>query len=117
MLDRIQASPSARKRSCVVSVNWREPSSLSGEFEPMRWVAVNRGAPERPRFVVMMTTPFVARDPYIDDAAALLSTSIDSMSFGFTSARRLTMLSCVLATFVMPPARVIEFTPDGIDTL
>ena len=35
-----------------------------------------------PRFVVMTTTPFAARAPYIDDDEASLSTDTDSMSDG-----------------------------------
>src|SRR5882757_10480305 len=101
--------------SVVVSLKTREFRSLSDEYDPNRCETVKRGAPARPRFVVMMTTPLVARDPYMDDAAALFRISIDSMSFGFTSARRLTMLSCVPE--IPPPARVIEFTPLGIEAL
>src|SRR5258708_18920558 len=100
----------------TVSVNTREFSSFSGENCPTRCVSEKRGVPAWPRLVVMITTPFVARDPYIDDAAALFSTSMDSMSAGFTSARRLTMLSWVLAG-APPDALVIEFAPPGIETL
>ena len=59
----------------------------------MRLVRLNRGSPPVPRFVRMITTPLVARDPYIAVAAADLSTSIDSISSGFRSARRFTRAS------------------------
>ena len=41
--------------------------------------------PSAPFFVVMMMTPFAAREPYIEAEAASFSTWIDSMSFGFNS--------------------------------
>jgi hypothetical protein len=60
---------------------------------PMRCVMLKRVAPAFPFLVVMITTPFVAREPYMALAAADLSTSMLSMSFGLMSAMRLTVWS------------------------
>ena len=59
----------------------------------MRLVRLNRGTPAVPRLLRMMTTPLVAREPYIAVAAADLSTSMDSISAGFKSASRFTSAS------------------------
>ena len=59
----------------------------------MRLVRLNAGAPPLPCLLLMMTTPLVAREPYIAVAAADLSTSMDSISAGFKSASRFTSAS------------------------
>src|SRR5258708_33066419 len=70
----------------TVSVNTREFSSFSGENCPTRCGSEKRGGPARPRLVVMITTPFVARDPDIGDADTLLSPPMDSLSARLTTA-------------------------------
>ena len=59
----------------------------------MRLVRLNRGTPPVPRLLRMITTPLVAREPYIAVAAADLRISIDSISAGFKSASRFTNAS------------------------
>jgi hypothetical protein len=85
------------------------------DAKPTRCVTLTRFSPERPRFVVMTTTPFAAFEPYSAAAEAPFRTSIVSMSFGFRSAIRLTGLSWFYA---LPPAAapVIALAPDGIAT-
>jgi hypothetical protein len=45
------------------SVNRRVPSRFIASNVPTRCDSVKRGSPRWPRFVVMTTTPFVAREP------------------------------------------------------
>ncbi len=78
-------------------------------------MSVNPDAPPaEPCFVLITTTPLVAREPYIAVAAPDLSTSMDSISCGFKSATRFTRASWLPpmpAAVVRAPALVMELAP------
>src|SRR5688500_20215055 len=95
--------------------NVREPSVFDTVAIPKRWVTWTWFSPLRPRFVVMITTPLAAFEPYSAAAEAPLRTSTVSMSFGVRSARRLTGLSWFDA---LPPAAaaVLALAPFGTAT-
>src|SRR5689334_24956178 len=102
-------------RTSSTEPKWREPSVFETCENPNRWVTVAWFSPERPRLVVITTTPFDALEPYSAAAEAPFRTSRVSMSLGLRSARRLTGLSWFDA---LPPAAaaVIALAPDGTAT-
>src|SRR5690606_30780022 len=53
---------------------------------PLIQLAVSRAVPSAPRLVVIKTTPFAAREPYIAVEAAAVSISMEAMSLGLMSA-------------------------------
>src|SRR5690625_2094981 len=63
------------------------PTSLNCCCNPYVEEKLIRGLPLCPCFVVINTTPFDPRDPYIADDAASLRISRDSISFGLIVSR------------------------------
>ncbi len=83
---------------------------------PNRCDTLMRISPGRPCLVVMMTTPFAAREPYSAAADAPFRISMLAMSFGLMSTSRLTGASWFDA-FEPPDASVIAFAFDETATL
>ena len=74
------------KPNCLPNVLIKTP--LRSSLEEKLVVKLIFGAPDFPRLVVIMTTPFAAREPYWAAAAAPFITLRLSMSFGLISAKR-----------------------------
>src|SRR5690349_18208973 len=71
-----------------------------------------RGGATAPRFVVMITTPLVACEPYIAVADASFSTSTDSISDGFMAASGLVPAPIEEAPPIITPSITYKGPPD-----
>src|ERR1700743_3165293 len=86
--------------------------TLSAQEELTLLATLTFVVPSAPFFVVMITTPSAARDPYKDAAAAPLSTERDSMSSGLMSITRFeyVVLSRDKPSVPVLPTTVVELS-------